>query len=544
MKSKAKIKTDVLKPLKILVVEDDLVSRTQLHELLSKSPTPISETKFAETLEAAFELLNKNDFDVVLLGLNLPDNKGLPTLTKVSRKYPNVAIVVIEEEQGEEFGLKVIAEGAQEYLIKGNYNLECLSKSIRYAITRKLTQKVLDTKQRNLEAIFDAAPIGMLLVSKNLIVKRANDAITQMVCKNYPQIINQKICSVLGCTNNTYTDEKSSFDYLCTKCLIRNTIGKVLDSGQPVHGLEAQFTLEVGGEKITPWLSISGEPVVIDGHKQVVIAIEDITNRKKAEQRLKEVMEMKSQFISTVSHELRTPLAAMKEGVAIVLDGVTGRLNKKQKKFLDIARRNTDRLDALVNDVLDFQKIEAGSVDLDIRDNDIKKIASEVHETMILSAKKKGVKLLLEFAEDLPKVKFDRSKIIQVLTNLVSNAIKFTPEKGRVCVNIRHENEELVISVSDTGIGIPKEDLIKIFDRFYRVKRHNEETKGTGLGLSIVKGIVTMHDGRTEVESQVNEGTTFRVFLPLDSRPSQQNLSEEKDEQLENCLVQNESYIK
>ncbi|MBA7688468.1 Sensor histidine kinase RcsC [subsurface metagenome] len=513
MKSKAKMKPDLLKPLKILVVENDPVSRTLLQGLLSKSSLPISEAKFAETLKVAFELLNKNDFDVVLLDLNLPDSRGLFALSKISRKHQNVAIVVVTGERSEEFGLKVIAAGAQEYLIKGSYNLENLSKSIRYAIKRKLTQEVLDRKQRNLEAIFDASPVGMMLVDENLVVRRANDTIKQLVKKEYSQIINRKVCSALNCINDTYADEKLSLSPTCKECLIRNTIVRVLDSGQPVHGVEAQFTLELDNGKITPWLSI-------------------------------ETMEIKSQFISTVSHELRTPLAAMKEGVAIVLDGVTGRLNKKQKKFLGIAKRNVDRLDALVNDVLDFQKIEAGRVDLDIRDNDIKKVTSEVYETMVLSAKKKRVELLLEFAEDLPEAKFDRSKIVQVLTNLVSNAIKFTPEKGRVSVNVRHENEELVISASDTGIGIPQEALPKIFDRFYCVNHPGKEMQGTGLGLSIVKGIVMMHGGRIEVESQVSQGTTFRVFLPLDSKPSPEVLFEGKDEQLENCLVQNESHVK
>ncbi|MBA7622747.1 Alkaline phosphatase synthesis sensor protein PhoR [subsurface metagenome] len=265
--------------------------------------------------------------------------------------------------------------------------------------------------------------------------------------------------------------------------------------------------------------------------------IRDITERKKAEEALKETLEMKSQFISTVSHELRTPLAAIKEGVSIVLDEVSGKLNKKQKKFLDIAKRNTDRLSVLIDGVLDFQKLEAGRMKLDIQSNNIEEVVSEAHEIMALYTKKNEVELSFELAEDLPKAKFDRAKIIQVLTNLVSNAIKFTPEKGRVSVSIQHQNEELIITVSDTGMGIPKEALPKIFERFYRIDRPGKQIQGTGLGLAIVHKIVMMHSGRIEVESEVARGTTFTIFLPLDPKSLPDVSSEKMDDVLEHTVA-------
>lgn len=265
--------------------------------------------------------------------------------------------------------------------------------------------------------------------------------------------------------------------------------------------------------------------------------IRDITERKKVEEALKETMEMKSQFISTVSHELRTPLAAMKEGIAIVLDEVAGKLNGKQKKFLGIAKRNVDRLEVLISDVLDFQKIEAGGMKLDIQSNNIEEVVSEVYETMALHAKKNEVELSLESAEELPKAKFDRAKIIQVITNLISNAIKSTPEKGRVSVSIQHQNEELIITVSDTGMGIPKEALPKIFERFYRIDRPGKQIQGTGLGLAIVHEIVMMHSGRIEVESELDRGATFTIFLPLDPKSLPDVSSEKMDDVLEHAVA-------
>jgi len=250
-----------------------------------------------------------------------------------------------------------------------------------------------------------------------------------------------------------------------------------------------------------------------------IAIIRDVTERRKAEEKLKETMEIKSQFISTVSHELRTPLAVMKEGIAIVLDEVAGRINGKQKKFLDIAQRNVDRLENMINNILDFQKLEAEKIGLHIQNNDIKQIALEVHETMVLCAKKNGVELLFELADNLPEARFDRDRIVQVLINLLGNAIKFTPKGGRANFNVQHRDEELIIRVSDTGVGIPKKELPKIFERFYRAEQQREEVQGTGLGLSIVHKIVMRHGGRVEVESDVGKGSIFTVFLPLDPKP-------------------------
>ena len=279
------------------------------------------------------------------------------------------------------------------------------------------------------------------------------------------------------------------------------------------------------------------KPVMIGGRKHLIVAINDITQRKRAEEELKETMELKSQFISTISHELRTPLTGMIEGIAIVLDEVAGPINEKQTKFLGIAKRNADRLSVLINDVLDFQRLGAGKMKLDIQSHDINEMLAEVQETMTLYAEKHSIKMSFASSDDLSKAEFDRAKMIQVLTNLVSNAVKFTPEKGRVSVIAQSRDSDWIISVSDTGMGIPKEEFSKIFDPFYRVNRRGEHIQGTGLGLAIVNKIVKLHDGRIEVESQVGQGTIFTIFLPLKFKPSPESPSETVDKLLENAVA-------
>jgi signal transduction histidine kinase len=402
-------------------------------------------------------------------------------------------------------------------------------------------RKILDQKRKHLEAIFDALPIGMLLVDENLIVRRVNDAIRQIVQKDYFEIVSLRVGNSLRCINSTLSEKGCGHSPTCQLCPMAKAIKNAFKSQQPVRKVEFRPTLKANGEEFTPWFSLCVVPVEIAGQKYTVVAVDDITTRKETEEKLKETMEMKSQFVSTVSHELRTPLTCIKEGVAIVSDGVAGEINEKQKHFLDLASRNINRLTALINDVLDFQKLDAGKMKLNLQENDVRQVAEEIYETMMLPAKNKDVELSLELDENLPKITFDRDRIIQVLTNLVSNAIKFTPQAGQVHLSFQQQNNELVIRVSDMGMGIPKEELPKVFEQFHRVQRPGKEIKGTGLGLAIVKKIMILHGGRIEVESELDHGSTFSVFLPLIDGHPPQVLPEKNDELLESHLADNKN---
>jgi len=641
---------------KVLLVEDNELDQMAFQRFVENEKLQYDYT-IAGSVSEAHSILGSDQFDIIVSDYSLGDGTALDILNLVK----NIPIILTTGTADEAVAIKAWKAGAYDYLPKDHDYLKAVPKAIENAITRKRIEDALDRKQKNLEAIFDAAPIAMLLADENMIITRVNDAVRQMVHREYSQIINRQFGDALGCINSTYDEKGCGHSPACSDCLFRKTSKIVLDSGRPVHDVEIHSTFIADDKETTFWLRVSVEPVIIDGRKFVIAAIDDITERKnaederrfaeekyrtifensavaitmvdeherliswnkfmeelldmdeeglylrpvkslypaqewekirafdvrqkgmqhhletrmikkdgtlldvdislsvlknsegkttgsigvirditerkQAEEKLKETMEIKSQFISTVSHELRTPLAAMKESVAIVLDGVAGKLNEKQQKFLNIAKRNADRLGALINDVLDFQRLGAGGMKLDIQSNDIKEVVWEVYETMALVAKKKQIELSLQLADDLPKIPFDRAKIIQVLTNLVSNAIKFTPEKGRVSVNIQHRDKELIIKVSDTGMGIPKEALPKIFDRFYRVTRHGKQIQGTGLGLAIVHKIVMMHAGRIEVESEVDQGTTFTVYIPIEPVSLQEVSSVKIDEALEKTII-------
>jgi PAS domain S-box-containing protein len=280
------------------------------------------------------------------------------------------------------------------------------------------------------------------------------------------------------------------------------------------HHLETQITKK-NGEIIDIDVSLS---VLKDPDGRVtgsIGVIRDITERKEAERKMKEAMELKSQFISTVSHELRTPLTIIKEDIAIVLDGAAGKVKPKQQEMLEMAQRNIDRLARLINDVLDFQKLQSGKAKFNMQENNINVVIEQVYNTMVGVIKKKGVDLCLNLDNSLPRTLFDSDKMIQVLTNLVSNAMKFT-EKGSITISSRKIENAIRVSVVDTGCGIKPEDLSKLFRQFSQVGTgHTRKTGGTGLGLVISKDIVEKHGGRTWVESEFGKGTTFHFLLPI-----------------------------
>jgi signal transduction histidine kinase len=263
---------------------------------------------------------------------------------------------------------------------------------------------------------------------------------------------------------------------------------------------------------------------------QAVIAIENVRLFQEiqeksrqlgaANERLKELDRLKSDFVSNVSHELRTPLTAIKGAVDLLLREVPGRLNESQTHYLTRVRSNTQHLAGLINDLLDLAKIEEGKVELKGARVSVGGLVHEVMETVRPMAAEKRVLLEVKVPEPSILVWADRDKVTQVLMNLIGNAIKFTPPQGKVTVSASREGAEWAqVSVNDSGPGISAEECQKIFQKFYQVSEGGgPKPKGTGLGLAISKALVELHGGKIWVESEPGCGSTFSFTLPV-SRP-------------------------
>ena len=283
----------------------------------------------------------------------------------------------------------------------------------------------------------------------------------------------------------------------------------------PLRDIEVRAARKDG---VIIYLSLSMSPIR-DAEGKIVSFLrvaKDISEKKRFERRLKELDRMKSDFVSNVSHELRTPLTAIKGSVDNMLDGLTGSLNEKQVRYLARIKSNTDRLSRLINDLLDLSRIESGRVEVRSTTLTLTALAEEVAEHLKSLAAEKLIRIEVPSPDPKVTVWADRDKVTQVLVNLIGNAVKFTPQNGKVTVALEKNGDDYVqISIDDTGPGILPEEKNKIFSKFYQFADiDKQKPKGSGLGLAISKALVEMHGGRIWVESEVGKGSTFYFTLP------------------------------
>ncbi len=245
----------------------------------------------------------------------------------------------------------------------------------------------------------------------------------------------------------------------------------------------------------------------------VIFSFRDMSASKEI-QRLTRLDEMKSEFVSNVSHELRTPLSIIKSYTEALIIQVDPKDIKTRETFLSVIDNETDRLATIVSNLLDLSRIESGKFQLDLSHICFRDLVNSV--ISVFKSKLNNIHIFTEFGENLPDIEADEDKIKEILINLIANAIKFSPMGGTISISVEQSKKYLCCSVADTGIGIPKNKINKIFDKFYRVDNSDTyEIEGTGLGLSIVKHIIDHHKGKIGVSSVPGKGSVFAFYLPL-----------------------------
>jgi len=266
----------------------------------------------------------------------------------------------------------------------------------------------------------------------------------------------------------------------------------------------------------------------------ILLAIEDITERREIENGLEKAHEdlkelaaelkrtalVKSEFLANMSHELRTPLNSINGFSEVLYDETFGSLNEKQKKYVNNVLTSGKHLLLLINQILDMAKVEAGKMKLSLSNLPMKSLLNEISLLVADMANKKKLQMLLEIAEDLPDIEADELKVKEIIYNLLSNAVKFTPEGGNIGLRAKKAGSEIEIVVWDTGVGIASENMVKIFEGFFRVDTpYSRLTEGTGLGLPLSRKMVELHSGNLSVESAgLNKGASIRVILPIISK--------------------------
>ena len=377
-------------------------------------------------------------------------------------------------------------KNAEQQLKKYRDNLEAL-------VAERTDQ--LATEKELLSVTLSSMSDGIIVVNAEKRIILINKVTEKLTGWKFEEAHGKLVHEVLNCINER------------TKAPAKSPIDKALASGNTEAGTNRDAIIDRTG--LERPISAAASPICKEDGSIFgsVCVIRDVARER-------EIDRMKTDFVSSVSHELRTPLTSIKAYTGTILRDPNMPENTK-REFLLTIDEESDRLAKLIEQLLEISRLEAGTVRIATEPVDIAAVTSKALPELQPLADKKNIHLKTDIDTDLPRLRADPAKIESLITNLIDNAIKFTPEQGKVSLSAQCCDEQLVIRVSDTGMGIPKEDLPKIFDRFYRVHRPGKQIKGTGLGLAIVQQIVAMHNGRIEVESLPGQGTTFTVFLPL-----------------------------
>lgn len=464
---------------RVLLIEDDpdytMLMNVYVNEACGEALKYVLES--AESLTAGLDLLARQEFDIVLLDLMLPDSRGIETLVKLRAKAPGLPVVVLTNIDQDDFGREAIAHGAQDFLSKNKVDSRRLSHAIGFALER-------NRLFRQMETLVDGSPDGMVIVDRDRTVRYANAAAAALFGRRKEAMIGRL------------------FEYATVP-------GKAVElklSPAPDRAIVAEMrTAEIEWKGYPAWLA----------------SIRDVTELKKLEEVRAEVRErtrmdqLKDQLLSTVAHELRTPLSVVKAVVGTLRDKLAGPMTPDQSELIAAADRNINRLTRLLNNFLDLSRLESRRARVNRRAVDPVELVREVSEGVRMANRGRSVVILYDLPEKAPEVHVDADMIAQVLSNLLDNALRYA--RARVLVRMTCEPQAAEVCVVDDGPGIPAEKLADLFNKFVQLDRPRGGSgyKGTGLGLAISREIMGLNDGKIWAENAAGgRGACFRFTLP------------------------------
>jgi two-component system phosphate regulon sensor histidine kinase PhoR len=370
------------------------------------------------------------------------------------------------------------------FLIQGGAEAQRVGLSLE-KIFHALEQlnKQIAKREWGIQTIFSAMHEALLVVDSNRHVILANETFRKLFA--LPEI--SEGTPLLDIVRNATLD---------------HVIDDAFDAGRPVR---SELVLD-GSQIELDAVATRNDAGEITG---ALVLFHDITELRKMDQ-------VRRDFVANVSHELRTPLSILRGYIETLLDSPkTSR--EELSRILRVMERHSKRLDSLAEDLLTLAELESANPNLQLGNVDLSSFFGEAIRDWEKKLANKQLNVVVDVAPDLPPIRADRARLQEALYNLLDNAVKYSPEHGEITLMARRRDEEIVLSVSDNGIGISKEDLPRIFERFYRIDkaRTAESVRGTGLGLAIVKHIAQLHAGHVEAESELGKGTIIRVVLPI-----------------------------
>ena len=483
--------------IRILVVDDERPIREGCHRVLTAKSYDVCT---AENGEEALDILERESIDLILLDLKMPVLSGEEVLQAVQERYPDIPVIIITGHGTVDTAVECMKNGAYDFITKPFQIDQFLATVNRAGEKRLLERQARKYQEENIQNLYDLHLEKSRL--RTMINCMANGV---MVTNRSMEVVlhNPVLMQLL--------DRQEGIDAPVPLSRITDdeTLIKTLESIVEQHTEKSEWVsqeIRVGAKVLR---AISAPALGPQGDVMgTVTVLEDITPFKQLDQ-------MKTDFVNMVAHELRSPLVSIRQLQSVILEGLTGPLNDKQKDYVSRGMNKIDALLELINDLLDIAKIEATKEVQRRVPTDLGQLIQETIDLLEPRAKQQNITIACEY-HDLRPVQADPKNMEEVINNLLSNAINYSPNGGTVTIRAVGLGEFMEIEITDTGVGIPEEELPKIFDKFYRVK-HPETRKviGTGLGLAIVKSVVEAHHGTIEVRSSLGKGSAFRIRLPM-----------------------------
>ncbi len=496
---KTKNKPDIMP---VLIVDDEQAVRDGFERILTRAGLQVLKASCGAD---ALEILEKATVPIVLLDLKMPGMDGMEVLGHIRTLDAGILVIIITGHGTIPIAIKAMKQGAYDFISKpfepehlliiinrAREKIRMAQEAEKLEQERQRTLSDLDAEKSRVRAIVEHLPNGMIVTNS----------------KGQVVLINPAFRQLLGLDPNL-TAGKQIEQYVTDKSLCRLVMdisqGKYIDYGDiPNH----EFSVE--NDK---YLLARGQPVL--GEKKeclgAVVNVVDITFMKVLDQ-------LKSEFVAKVSHELRSPLSTIHEQLALVIRDMVDEVPEHDQRILTSAREKTRGLIALIGDLLDLSRIEAGVICHEPKQIRLDEILGNIVDFLKTQAESKGQSLTLKLPRTpLPKVTADPFALESIFGNLITNAINYTQNRGEIKIEIDITGSNVRAKVIDNGFGIEEKHLDKIFDRFFRVK--SEKTRyitGTGLGLPIVKQLLNAMGGRIYVESTPGRGTTFTVLFPIE----------------------------
>jgi len=512
--------------IRVLMIEDNLGDARLINEMLKEVGQGWIKLEHSVKLSSGIERLQNEAIDIVLLDLGLPDSRGINTLIDLRKIETRVPIVVLTGLEDDELGLEAVKIGAQDYLSKMQVDGNLLYRTIQYAIERKKIEEKLRESEERFRSTFDKAAIGIAHISQGAHWLTVNKKFCDIVGFGEEEILSQSLDAISFLKNNDYDE---------------NFLIKLWNHEIPEVKFEKTYKRN---DNSIVWIrvTLSFVEASYDEIPYIIAIVEDITEKKNAEEQiknyvaelqknkdeierkslelqkltedLKELNASKDKFFSILAHDLRSPFSALL-GISDFLNQHIDELDHDEiKDFSNHLNRSLNGVFRLVENLLQWSRVQSGRIEYEPVQFNLNSLIDEIVELYKPGLTSKQIKLIKKIGKCID-VYADKNMIDTVLRNLISNAVKFTHQKGKIEILVEEQNEIASISIIDNGMGISEEDQKKLFKIDETISTEGtDKEKGTGLGLVLCKEFIEKNSGKIWVGSKIGYGSKFTFTLP------------------------------